>query len=77
MKLILIKLYFKNLVIKCTFFFLQTNENKEIIFSVLEMFYAFSQTVIDNLEKSDFNTRTCLLASRLFNYSFETNVKTK
>ena len=44
------------------------------MYSILEMFYVFSQTDIENLEKSGFNSRTCLLLGKLFTYSFETNV---
>jgi hypothetical protein len=34
------------------------------------MFYIFAQNMVEYLEKSDFNSRTCLLVSKLFNYSF-------
>lgn len=34
------------------------------------MFLTFARTQTELLAKSDFNTRTCLLAGKLFEYSF-------
>ncbi len=46
----------------------------QIINSILEMFYAFVTTEEEHLMKSDFNTNTCLLSEKLFEYSVKANV---
>lgn len=46
----------------------------QIINSILEMFYAFVTSEEEHLMKSDFNTNTCLLSEKLFEYSLKANV---
>lgn len=49
--------------------FIQKNENSDLMYSIFEMFFTFANGQIEHLAKSDFNTRTCLLAVKLFEYS--------
>lgn len=54
--------------------FLQRRENSELVNSLNEMLLTFGKMQTEHLAKSDFNTRTCLLAGKLFEYSFSSMV---
>lgn len=49
--------------------YIHTPDNIDIMYSIMDLFFAFSSNQAEHLAKSDFNTRTCLLASKLFEYS--------
>lgn len=44
-------------------------KNYDIIYSIVDFFFTFSEKQPESLAKSDFNTRTCLLVSKLFEHS--------
>ncbi len=50
--------------------FLQHFENSSIIFSIMEIFYAFSQFEPEILSNSGFTSNTCLIVGKLFEYAF-------
>ncbi len=56
------------------FYALQNDKNLPIVNSILEMLYAFVTTQEEHLMKSDFNTNTCILSEKLFEYSIKANV---
>lgn len=49
-------------------------KNYDIIYSIVDLFFTFSDKQAESLAKTDFNTRTCLLVSKLFEYSSHSSV---
>lgn len=49
--------------------YVQNANTADLMYSILEMFFAFANYQIEHLAKSDFNTRTCLLAGKIFEFS--------
>ncbi|RNA38292.1 nucleoporin NUP188-like protein [Brachionus plicatilis] len=45
------------------------HKNYDVVYSIFDLFFTFSDKQAESLAKSDFNTRTCLLTSKIFEYS--------
>lgn len=48
----------------------KVRENSELLASIDDMFFTFAKIQTEHLAKSDFNTRTCLVAGKLFEHAF-------
>ncbi|CAF0748696.1 unnamed protein product [Brachionus calyciflorus] len=49
--------------------YIHKQDMSDAMYSILDLFFSLAINHVELLAKSDFNTRTCLLASKLFEYS--------
>jgi hypothetical protein len=55
--------------------YIHNQSNSRIVFSVLKMIFTFANKQVDFLVKSDFNSLTCLLVSKLFDKCYKDTIQ--